>query len=76
MTDKIKVTRPYKFDGTDMSPITVTIWPFSIKKYVKLAEIPETLQIHLAESRLGGNAKKWYINIYKDVKPLFTRSFH
>ena len=53
-----------------MSLATVTAWAFSIEEYMELAEVPEERQTRLAGTMLTGDAKIWYINMYKDVTPL------
>ena len=73
MHEWIKITRPNKFDGKDTSIAVVTAWAFSVEEYMELTEVPEDKQTHLAGTLLSGNANVWYINLYKDVKPL--RSF-
>src|SRR5438876_3170041 len=70
MPESIKITRPDKFDGTDTSIATVTAWTFSVEEYMELAEVPEDKQTHFAGTMLSSTAKMWYINSYKDVKPL------
>ena len=70
MPESIKITRPDKFDGKDTSIATVTAWTFSVEEYMELAEVPEEKQTRLAGTMLSGTAKVWYINSYKDVKPL------
>src|SRR5437667_1649514 len=37
---------------------------------MELAEVPEDKQTHFAGTMLSSTAKMWYINSYKDVKPL------
>ena len=70
MSEKIKISKPDKFDGTDLSLGHVTAWAFSVEEYMELAGIPDALQTRLAGTWLSGDAKVWYINTYKDVKPL------
>ena len=72
MPESIKVTKPDKFDGKDTSIATVTAWTFSVEEYMELAEIPAEKQTRLAATWLSDTAKVWYINSYKDVKPLPT----
>ncbi len=70
MPETIKIAKPDTFDGKDTSIAAVTAWVFSVEEYMELAEVPEAKQTHLAGTRLSGDAKIWYINTYKDVKPL------
>lgn len=70
MPEAIKITKPDKFDGKDTSIATVTSWIFSIEEYMDLAEVPAEKQTRLAATLLSDNAKVWYINTYKDIKPL------
>ena len=70
MPESIKITRPDKFDRKDTSIATVAAWTFSVEEYMELAEVPEDKQTHFAGTMLSGTAKVWYINSYKDVKPL------
>jgi Retrotransposon gag protein len=70
MPESIKITKPDKFDGKDTSIATVTSWTFSVEEYMELAEIPADKQTRLAATWLSDNAKVWYINSYKDIKPL------
>jgi hypothetical protein len=70
MSETIKVSKPDKFDGKDTSIATVTAWTFSVEEYMELADIPDEKQTRLAATWLSDNAKVWYINTYKDVKPL------
>src|SRR5579859_2562831 len=70
MPKTIKVSKPDKFDGKDTSIATVTAWTFSVEEYMELADIPDEKQTHLAATWLSDNAKVWYINTYKDIKPL------
>jgi hypothetical protein len=70
MPESIRITKPDKFDGKDTSIATVTAWAFSVEEYMELAEIPDGKQTRLAATWLSDNAKVWYINTYKDVKPL------
>src|SRR5438552_4021403 len=42
----------------------------TVKKYMKLADIPADKQTRLATTWLSDTAKMWYINTYKNVKPL------
>ena len=37
---------------------------------MELAEVPADKQTHLAATWLTETAKIWYMNTYKDVKPL------
>ena len=53
-----------------MSIAAVTVWVFSIEEAMELSEVPEEKQTHLAGTQLVGDAKIWYINTYKDGKPL------
>jgi hypothetical protein len=51
-----------------------------MEEYMELTEIPADKQTHLAATWLNKSAKVWYINSYKDVKPLplledFLKSF-
>jgi hypothetical protein len=66
----MKVAKPDEFDGKDSSIATVTAWTFSVEEYMELTEIPAEKQTCLAAAWLSNNAKVWYINTYKDVKPL------
>ena len=50
--------------------MTVTAWTFSVEEYMELAEVPDGKQTRLAATWLSGVAKVWYINTYRDVKPL------
>ena len=70
MPESIKITKPDKFDGNDTSIATVTAWTFSIEEYMELAGVPEDKQTRLAATLLSDNTKVWYINSYKDIKPL------
>ena len=70
MPESIKITRPDKFDGTDTSIATVTSWMFTVEEYMELADIPADKQTRLAATWLSDTAKMWYINTYKNVKPL------
>jgi len=70
MPESIKIAKPDKFDGKDTSIATVTAWTFSVEEYMELAEVPEDKQTRLAGALLSDTAKVWYINSYKDVKPL------
>ena len=70
MHETIKISKPDKFDGADTSLATVTAWAFSVEEYMELAEIPAVIQTRLAGTWLSADAKVWYINTYKDVKPL------
>jgi hypothetical protein len=72
MPESIKITKPDKFDGKDTSIATVTAWTFSVEEYMELAEIPADKQTRVAATLLGDTAKMWYINTYKNVKPLPT----
>ena len=42
----------------------------AVEEYMELAEIPADKQTRLAATWLSDTAKIWYINTYKDVKPL------
>ena len=46
MTEKIKVAELDKFDGSDTSLATVTVWALSIEKYMK----PEAPSLHSISS--------------------------
>ena len=70
MPEKIKISKSDKFDGTDISLATTTAWAFSVEEYIDLAQIPAEFQTRFAGTLLNGQAKVWYINTYKDVKPL------
>ena len=70
MSEKIKISKPDKFDDIDLSLATTTAWAFSVEEYIDLAQIPAEFQTRFAGTLLSGEAKVWYINIYKDVKPL------
>ena len=47
MLDSIKISKPDKFNVKDISIIIIIAWIFSIKKYMKLAEISVVKQTHL-----------------------------
>ena len=70
MPESIKITKLDKFDEKDTSIATVTTWTFSVEEDMELAEIPAEKQTRLAATWLSDNAKVWYINTYKDIKPL------
>jgi hypothetical protein len=72
MSEKLnfKVSKPDKFDGTDLSLAAIMAWILGVEEYIELAQIEEKTQTRLAGYMLSGEAKIWYINTYKDVKPL------
>ena len=70
MPESIRITKPDKFDGTDTSIATVTSWMFTVEEYMELAEVPAEKQTRLAATWLSDTAKIWYINTYRNVKPL------
>jgi hypothetical protein len=49
MSEKIKIAKPDKFDGSDMSLTAVTAWAFSIEEYMELTDIPKIIQTHLVQ---------------------------
>ena len=72
MSEKFKVSKPDKFSGSDLSLAATTAWAFSIEEYMALANIPPEFQTRVAGNLLSGEALIWYINTYRDVKPLPT----
>ena len=66
----LKVPKPDKFDGSDMSLSTVTNWIYDIEEYMELAQVPANAQTKWAGIFLEKEAKTWYRNTYAKVRPL------
>ena len=60
----LKVPKPDKFDGSDLSLATVTNWAYSIEEYMALSGVPEDAQTRWAGIFLDKEAKVWFRNTY------------
>ena len=65
----IKVAKPEKYDGSNLTATAIRSWVHEITEYLELMDAPEDRKTRIAATYLGGEAKTWYINKYDSKDP-------